>query len=417
MSQVPFYYFVGIDQSKDFFDVVIKDKRKKTVFSGQFYVNRNGFIKFKKKLESLLSDSISESNFILGVESTGVYHKTLFHFFTKTPFLILELNPLQIKRYSNSQSLRKNTNDRISAAHIADFLILYHDNFAHYKKLSPDYRELRDLTRLIISIDKNINVYKNKIKSIIQQLFPEILSVVNVFTKTVISIVSAFPSAHDISSVDYNSFNRTFNKLLPRRGKKISVPANKIYSLAKKSIGVYNPQQAIVLSSLIKILSSLLQEKDNIQRLVKRFVNSHPNIKHQVDIISSLKGIGLQSAAAFLSEIGDISRFPNKNSLTAFAGLDPATQSSGVSINKKGGISRMGSSYLRKTMYIIAQNVANHNTYFGNWKRAKAVSQNSAKKALVSLANKLTKIFFALLSNNTPFDYSFINKSSNFKIA
>ncbi len=42
MFHVPFYYFVGIDQSKDFFDVVIKDKRKKIVFSGQFYVNRNG---------------------------------------------------------------------------------------------------------------------------------------------------------------------------------------------------------------------------------------------------------------------------------------------------------------------------------------------------------------------------------------
>lgn len=415
LPNVSFQYFVGIDQSKDFFDVVIKNANKKTVYSGQFRVNMSGFKKFKKKLDSLLTDSIMEKHFILGVESTGIYHKTLFHFFTHSPYLILELNPVQVKRYAAGEKLRKTTNDRISASKIAGFLIDHHNNFAHYRKLSDTEIKLRDMTRLVLNVDKEINLYKNKIKAILQQSFPELLHATNVFSKTMISFLLSFPSISSILQLSLADFSKRFNLILPSRGKKVRITAPIIYRLAQHSIGIDSPN--IVIISYLKILFTLLNEKSSVQQNIKLFIKSHPEISKQINNLTSISGVGFMSAAMFIAEIGNVTRFPQKNSVVAFAGLDPVTQQSGISINKTGHISRMGSSYLRKIMYIIAINVAKHNDYFYSWKLRKINIGGSHKKANISLAQKLIRIFYALLKSNSPFDLDVLKKSTNFKLA
>lgn len=67
-------------------------------------------------------------------------------------------------------------------------------------------------------------------------------------------------------------------------------------------------------------------------------------------------GVSPFSAAVYLSEIGNIDRFKNKNQLTAFAGIDASVCESGNYKRKQGNrISRRGSKYLRKQLYYAAK--------------------------------------------------------------
>jgi transposase len=49
-------------------------------------------------------------------------------------------------------------------------------------------------------------------------------------------------------------------------------------------------------------------------------------------VLISLPGIGVRTAARILIDVGDASRFPTAGHLAAYAGLAPATRSSGSSI-------------------------------------------------------------------------------------
>ena len=62
-------------------------------------------------------------------------------------------------------------------------------------------------------------------------------------------------------------------------------------------------------------------------------------------------------AAVILSEIGDISRFPDPKQLTAFAGLDPVLKQSGMNKGLGYHMSKRGSPYLRRALWLAANSI------------------------------------------------------------
>lgn len=406
-------YFVGVDQSKNYFDAVVKNRDGKILRKCKFNTTHRDFKKFEELLFSL-SENCLHHNFILGIESTGSYHKTFLKFFMQRGFVVLELNPLQVSNFSKGNTFRKTINDQIAAVNIADFLIQHHHKYADYKSLSDEHLELRELTRLLSSRNKQITALKTWAKGQLFRAFPEIFTVVkNVLSKTILQLLSLFPSPKHIISLSFEEFSAQVRQIQSGRGKKIHINTFKIYHLAKKSISDSSQTFDFVLQDQINLLLNILEQKKNLLKHIRQFVKTHKNIASQVDIITSIPGIDVPSAATFIAEVGDINRFKNRNSITAFAGLDPTTKVSGDSVNKTGHISRMGSHTLRKIMYIIALCVARNDVAFNAWKERKKQAGSSGKKATVSLANKLIKIIFALLKKQTPYDINISIKNLN----
>lgn len=406
-------YFVGVDQSKNYFDAVVKNRDGKILRRCRFNTNYRDFKKFEELLFSLSENSLHQ-DFILGIESTGSYHKTFLKFFLKKGFVVLELNPLHVSNFSKGNTFRKTINDQISAANIADFLIQHYTQFINYKSISDEHLELRELTRLLTSRNKQITALKTWIKGQLYRIFPEIFTVVkNVLSKTILQLLSQFPSPKHIISLSFEEFSAQVRQIQSGRGKKININVFKIYRLAEKSISDSSKSLDSVLQDQIILLLHLLEQKKNLLKHIREFVETHENIASQVGIITSIPGIDVPSAATFIAEVGDINRFKNRNSITAFAGLDPTTKVSGDSVNKTGHISRMGSHTLRKIMYTIALCVARHDVAFNAWKERKKQAGSSGKKATVSLANKLIKIIFALLKKQTNYDINISIKNLN----
>ncbi len=58
-----------------------------------------------------------------------------------------------------------------------------------------------------------------------------------------------------------------------------------------------------------------------------------------------------RSARKLMAEIGDVRRFAGKQSLAAFAGVDPMPNQSGMKDSRSNKSSKRGSPYLRKTLF------------------------------------------------------------------
>ena len=66
--------------------------------------------------------------------------------------------------------------------------------------------------------------------------------------------------------------------------------------------------------------------------------------KKQMDLLTSVKGIGITLAAALIMATGGFTYFDNAKQLTRHLGLSPTYQQSGTSVNFKGHINRNGDS-------------------------------------------------------------------------
>src|SRR5687768_12294834 len=110
-------------------------------------------------------------------------------------------------------------------------------------------------------------------------------------------------------------------------------------------------------TSIVRIKKRILlldkQEKE-IKNEIAQLVKTDQQVSHSIEIITSIPGVGLLTAATVLAETNGFELIRNKRQLSSYAGLDVKERQSGTSIKGKAKISKRGNRYLRKSMHLPA---------------------------------------------------------------
>lgn len=126
--------------------------------------------------------------------------------------------------------------------------------------------------------------------------------------------------------------------------------------------------------------------------------------KETQKLLMSIPGVGPQTSVSFISEIGDIFRFPDSKKLTAFIGLDSRVHQSGTSINGKGFISKRGNKILRTRLFNATTVATVHPTnIFSDFFEKKRSEGKPYRVALVATMHKMVHVIYAVWSRGTPF--------------
>lgn len=117
-------------------------------------------------------------------------------------------------------------------------------------------------------------------------------------------------------------------------------------------------------------------------------------------------GIGLNTAAGLISELGAISQYRSPKQLSKIAGLSLVEDSSG---KKKGErvISKRGRSNLRKLLYQCIISTLSHNKEFQelySYYIKRNINPLTGKEAIVTLMNKLLRIVHTLITKKVKYD-------------
>ena len=105
----------------------------------------------------------------------------------------------------------------------------------------------------------------------------------------------------------------------------------------------------LALASLLRQLAYLEDEEKRLTSEVNTLAAA-PRYAAAVEEMASLCGVGVLTALVFLTELGDLSRFTNRRQLAAYLGLAPRSFESGNANDRKGHITRQGSSRVRKML-------------------------------------------------------------------
>ena len=70
-------------------------------------------------------------------------------------------------------------------------------------------------------------------------------------------------------------------------------------------------------------------------------------------VVMAMRGVGESLGPQLMAEIGDVTRFPHRGSITAFAGVDPGANQSGSHESQSVNTSKSGPPELRKALFLV----------------------------------------------------------------
>jgi transposase len=385
---------VGIDVSKDKFDAYCMDIEGEKGFSLSCSMDRAGFEKFASRLESL---SIPPDSLLIGMESTACYHVNLFSFLLAAGYTAVVINPLLISNFVKMQ-LRKTKTDKKDALVIAQFLWMHRDSLSQ-AVISPHVSDLRDLSRQRESLLNQMTALKCDMKRILAMTFPELEKRTGVFTKSILQLLSRFPSARAIVQADLAEINQLL--VDHSMGRNSAKTAQAIIQAAHSSVGTTSPSRELILKQKADVLIHL---EEHLKELTAMMIDlCHTGMGDDIDIMTSCRGIGEKTAANFLVEMGgDIRRFKDHKKLIAMAGLDPAIYQSGKH-DGQGRITKRGNRHLRRVIWFMTIRVIQFNKHFRQYYQKRRQDGLPFKKAVLATAHKLLRVIHAMLTRRTLF--------------
>lgn len=338
------------------------------------------------------------------LEATGHFSKPIKSFFLDAGYQVIELNPLQTHERKKS-SIRKVKTDPVDTNRIAQ--VYYLNTFVPQSKFPVYITELRSLSRQYGGLTTLSAEAQVRFRGIVDLVFPQFDSVfTNACCMTALHFISAFPTPESVLSANRGELASVL-KISKRSDSWIETKLDKIITAARESLPYKEAQQSNVrvLQDYVKILVTLETILTDMRAQIIEWAKLSPVFP----LLVSIPGVGELTAAIILGEIGDISRFPTVKQLIAYAGLDPSVFQSGKYKATNNKISKRGSTYLRRALYLAATagirrpkgNPTNPLLY--DYYNHKLSEGKPVRVAIVATSSKLLRIIYGIWTSQQPF--------------
>ena len=277
---------------------------------------------------------------------------------------------------------------------------------------------LRSLCRQYYKLSDELTTYKNRLTGIVDQVmlnFTDVFS--NVYSKTALAVLDKYPSPSHILKAN----KKTLISFIAKSSKKGLAWSTEKYELlvlkAKefKSLSISTPGNLAILKVNISMVRTLQESCKSILDAINEVIlidslEDIPVLSPIINLLCSIPGIGILTAATILAEVGDFSAFSKPNKLVAFFGIDPSVNQSGEFTGTRNKMSKRGSKLLRRVIFTTAlanirskRNGEKTNPVMHEFYHQKCINKPK-KVALGAVMRKIVNIIFAVLRDQKPFE-------------
>ncbi len=121
-----------------------------------------------------------------------------------------------------------------------------------------------------------------------------------------------------------------------------------------------------------------------------------------IQLLTTIPGIGSYSAMLLIAEIGDINRFPSAKKLCSYAGLVPSTHQSG-GVEYHGHITKRGSTWMRWVLIQATHIAVRQDNYLQRF-YYRIAKRKGGKIAIVATARKMLAVVYHMLKTKKEFN-------------
>ena len=345
-------FAVGVDVSNGRSTVAVLQS-KSTVTLKPFEVSHTpeALGKLVEKLNSLGG----ETKVIM--EHTGRYYEPIAMFLDSSGFFVSALNPILLNRYQENPSLHNVKTDKADAVKIAKFGLDNWEQLRQYEPMDTIRYQLKTMHRQFQLASKSETAFTNNLIALLEQTYPGIRKHLSSparpdGSQKWVDYVGTFWHADCVRKLSPKAFSERYQRFCER---------HKYYFSEEKAAELYRHAQNVVTlvpkSDVTKMMvKEAVSQLNAISRTVETYRAEMNRLASQLpeyETVMGMYGAGPSTGPQLMAEIGDIRRFPKKNSIIAYAGIDPEKNDSGDVTRKSNKSSKRGSPYLWKTLFVV----------------------------------------------------------------
>jgi len=262
------------------------------------------FNTYTRSLKSLREWCKSEGVTHVAMESTGIYWKPVYNIMEED-FEVILVNARHIKNVPGHKT------DKKDSRWISKLLLsgLLKGSFIPPREI----RELRDLVRYKRKVIAEISSDKNRIIKMLEDCNLKLSSVFSkVSGASASKIIDDIIEGHD----DVEGFLKHIHG-------KVQAPKNEIRQALEGTLTDHH-------RTMLRVIKMSIEGKERIvEALDKQIDACVKQYAIEIEQLQTIPGVGKESAIRIISEIGvDMSRFPNENHLSSWAGMSPGSNES-----------------------------------------------------------------------------------------
>ena len=155
--------------------------------------------------------------------------------------------------------------------------------------------------------------------------------------------------------------------------------------------------------SVEAVLEFVHQQIEMVRLQIEIHIDKHPDLKNQQELLSSIPGIGDNTAATLLAFLSPLERFHSAKQVVAYAGLNPRIRQSGQWAGKT-PIAKAGNALLRKSLYLPAVVAKRHNPIIASFCDRLLARGKRPMQVVVAAMRKLLHLAFGVLKSGKPFN-------------
>jgi transposase len=385
--------YAGIDIAKNTHAAAVIDADGKQLHKPISFANSNDGC--EKLLVMFERVGASPDTILIGMEATGHYWLPLYSELAERGFDIAVINPIQ------TDALRKVYIHRDKTDVQDSLLIAQLLRFGEYRRSTIADEEivaLRQLLRYRLALVDSVGDCKRRVIALLDQVFPEYAKQFSdVFGVTSSELLQKYPTPEDLLSVSSRKLSAFLSKA--SHGHFGEAKAEQLRAAASSSFGVTFGREvfAFQIRQLVEQMSFLEKQLTDLDAEISL------QLQKADTFITTIPGIGDTLGAAILGEIGDIRRFENPAKLVSYSGLNAKIRESGEFTGTRATISKRGSPYLRRAIWLAASRAAFCDPTLSAYYQSLKARGKHHLTAVTAVSRKMCNIIFAILSQNRPY--------------
>lgn len=290
------------------------------------------------------------------MEHTGRYYEPVAQFLHDEGIFVSAVNPKLIKDYGNN-TLRKVKTDAADSRKIARYGL---DNWAELRQHTPMDTiryQLKTLNRQQGLYSKTRTMMKNNLIALLDQTYPGVNALFDSpvredGTQKWVDFAASFWHVDSVRSMSLAAFTERYHKWCKRHGYNFSQSkATEIHAGAQELIAML-PKDALTKTMVKQAIDSLNAVSKSVEQLKAEMRKLAAQLP-EYPVVMAMHGVGDSLGPQLMAEIGDVTRFAHRCSITAFAGVDPGADQSGAYEAKSNRASKSGPPELRKALFLV----------------------------------------------------------------
>lgn len=387
--------FVGIDISKDTFDVNVKATSGKELMKPrQYKQSKDDIDKFISDIKSIAGNE----ELMIGLEATGRYHVNLSDYLIKQGLPLVIFNPMETSSL-RKWNIRKSKNDSIDASVVSNALCLEKMESKVRHVSEDDKLKLKELVTIYHRLVGKVSNLKRELRLCLNNLCPGYEPLFdNIFSGTSYAILKKVVKQTKLFKISEEEILRILINNHNRKNTRDKL-ASDIYNAFQKSTcpGYMVEARVFEVKSILGQYDVLTKQLHQVNGKIVRYYSE------MNQYVSTIKGVGTIIGATALGILGNVNRFTSLSALDAYVGLDPVHESSGKSLHRMGHISKRGNRILRSVLLNGALVAMKYNPVIRTKYHQLRDRGKNHGTAIIACARKLLHIIYSVEKNQKSF--------------